>query len=82
MSFLRINLKLLLLIAVLSAVDLKVIMLMSDSFEDCSDGGAKYIDYSGLEYDYVNDTTYYLSGKSFNALCRFRDNISPYQQAN
>lgn len=37
---------------------------MSDTFEDCSEGGAKYADYSGLEYDYVNDTTYYLSGKS------------------
>lgn len=64
MYFTRIKLKLLLLFAVSCAIDSRIIMLMSDTFEDCSEGGAKYADYSGLEYDYVNDTTYYLSGKS------------------
>lgn len=63
MNFSCINLKLLLLFAAFSAIESKVIMLMGDAFEDCSQGGAKYVDYSGLEYDYVNDTTYYLSGE-------------------
>lgn len=41
----------------------KVVLLMDENFVDCTKGGAKYVDYTGLEYVYVNDTTYYLNGE-------------------
>jgi hypothetical protein len=41
----------------------KVQIFPADTYEDCSDGGkAKYIDYSGLEYDYSSDFEYTLTG--------------------
>lgn len=53
----------------------KVQVFPADSYEDCSDGGkAKYIDFSGLEYEYVNDTEYALTGKfnKFNNFCHVK----------
>lgn len=51
------------LICITNATHGKLIILMNEEFEDCTEGGpAKYIDWSGLEYDYVNDTTYFLNG--------------------
>ena len=40
----------------------KLVLLMAETFEDCTKGGAKFIDYSGIEFDYVNDTSYVLTG--------------------
>jgi hypothetical protein len=40
-----------------------VILLMSEHFEDCTKGGNQFLDYSKVEFDYVNDTFYYLTGK-------------------
>lgn len=41
----------------------KVQIFPADIFEDCSDGGkSKYIDFSGLEHEYVNDTEYFMTG--------------------
>lgn len=44
-------------------VEGRLILLMDDKYEDCTDGGAKYIDYSGVIFDYINDTTFLLNGK-------------------
>lgn len=43
----------------------RVQVFPDETYIDCSDNGvAKYIDYSGLEFEYVNDTEYFLNGKS------------------
>lgn len=42
----------------------KVSFFPSENYKDCStDGTAKYIDYSDLEYEYVNDTAFFLTGE-------------------
>lgn len=51
------------IVAVTNVVQPKIVMMMSEEFEDCTEGGAKYFDFSGLEYEYVNDTSYFLNGK-------------------
>jgi hypothetical protein len=38
-------------------------LLMSERYEDCTKGGAKFADFSGIEFEYVNDTQFYLNGK-------------------
>lgn len=43
--------------------DAKIVLLMDEEFKDCTKGGAKYVDYTGLEYIYENDTSYFLNGK-------------------
>jgi hypothetical protein len=42
----------------------KLVLLMGENFEDCTEGGAKFFDYSGLEFEYENDTSYYLTGRT------------------
>lgn len=54
--------KLILLIFAARAFDAKIIILLSEKFEDCGDPAEKYIDWTGVEYEYVNDTEYYLTG--------------------
>lgn len=45
-------------------VNSKIVLLFSEDFEDCTAGGpASHFDVSGLGYEYVNDTTYFLDGK-------------------
>jgi hypothetical protein len=51
------------LLLVTSSVNSKLFLLMSENFEDCTEGGAKFVDFSGIEFEYTNDTHYYLSGK-------------------
>lgn len=54
----------LVLVCVINDASSKIFILFNEEFEDCSDRGyAKYIDYSGLSYEYVNDTTYFLNGE-------------------
>lgn len=56
--------KLLIITIALNVVNSKIVLLFNEEFEDCSKGGhAKFVDFSGLEYDYVNDTTYFLNGE-------------------
>lgn len=43
-------------------VSAKVILLMAEEYEDCSEGD-KFMDYSELEYEYANDTSFLLNGK-------------------
>lgn len=41
----------------------RILVFLGENYEDCSTGGKpKYIDYSGLEYEYFNDTEYFLNG--------------------
>lgn len=41
----------------------RVLVFPADTFEEC-DGSEKatYIDFSGLEHEYLNDTEFYLNG--------------------
>ena len=48
----------------LNCIESKVLMLMKEGTEDCSEHGSKYIDWSGIEIEYINDTTYYLEGEN------------------
>jgi len=60
------NMKLLLSAILLfnfSATFAKIVFLMGEKYEDCSTGGSyKFLDYSGLEYEYENDTAFFLTG--------------------
>jgi hypothetical protein len=51
------------LLLVTPFVNSKLFLLMSEQSEDCTEGGAKFVDFSGIEFEYTNDTHYYLSGK-------------------
>lgn len=55
----------LILIKFLTTINTKIILLMAEHYEDCTKNGpAKYVDLSGLEFEYVNDTTFYLNGET------------------
>jgi hypothetical protein len=42
------------------------ILFSTETHKDCSTGGkAKYIDYSGLKYEIVNDFNMFLMGENF-----------------
>lgn len=41
----------------------KNLILMGERTEECTKGGAKFINMSRVEYEYVDDTTYFLNGE-------------------
>lgn len=42
----------------------KVRLLLGEGYEDCSTGGqSKFVDYSGIEYEYLTDTDFFIKGK-------------------
>jgi hypothetical protein len=55
---------------------------MGENFEDCTEGGSKFADYTGIEFDYVNDTQYYMTGKSFTILSVAVSQVSTSKQEN
>lgn len=60
----NIGLKLIVLVFGFHAVNSKLAVLFGEEFEDCSEGGhAKHIDFSGLGYEYINESAYCLDGK-------------------
>lgn len=42
----------------------KMLILIDDSYKDCSKGPIKFLDWSGIEFVYENDTTYFLNGNA------------------
>jgi hypothetical protein len=44
----------------------KVLLLMGEKYEDCTKGGAKILDWSDIEFEYTDDTTYFLKGMFLN----------------
>lgn len=48
----------------ISIVNSKLFLLMAESYEDCTEGGAKFVDFSGVEFEYVNDTLFFLNGST------------------
>lgn len=54
--------KIFILMAVAVFVESRLILLMDEKYEDCTEGGSKYIDYSGVLFDYINDTNFLLNG--------------------
>lgn len=55
--------KIILLIFTAKVLCAKVIILLSEEFEDCGNAGERFIDWSGLQNEYVNDTKFYMTGK-------------------
>ncbi|KAL7040088.1 hypothetical protein ACKWTF_000262 [Chironomus riparius] len=41
----------------------KMMMLLGESYKDCSKGPIKFLDWSEIEFVYENDTTYFINGK-------------------
>lgn len=63
MKFAKLKIFFLLFLSTAENVRSKILMLMKEEFEDCTKGGSsKFIDWTGIEFDYVNDTTYFLDG--------------------
>lgn len=40
----------------------KMIVLMGESYKDCTKGPIKFLDWTGVEFVYENDTTYFMNG--------------------
>lgn len=40
----------------------KMMLLIDGAYKDCSKGPIKFLDWSGIEFVYENDTTYFLNG--------------------
>lgn len=58
----------------------KIQVFPDERYIDCSDKGvAKYVDYANLEFEYVNDTDYFLNGK-FQILIKIYSNFKIIQK--
>jgi len=40
----------------------KMMILMGESYKDCTKGPIKFLDWTGVEFVYENDTTYFMNG--------------------
>jgi hypothetical protein len=64
MISIKANLVTLIVLLVVSLTQSKVAVLFGEEIEDCTEGGkAKYLDFTNLEIEYLNDTCFVLNGK-------------------